>query len=1403
MFCFGQTVHTFHLNTFSSQFELWPKLSNMERRKGYTTREDEVDKKTLRVGNLRSWMDQHYLNACFAPCGEVFCSKVVRNKQTDASEGYGLLKFSTHAAAEKVFKTYNRTTMPQTEQPFRLNWESLNRGDKRSDLDSEYSLFVGNLAPDVSHTVLQETFACIYPSVIGAHIPIDTKTRRSNNYGFVTFGNYDEMSEAMAEMNGAYCGSWPMRTGLASCRKSCGSQQQSPSQGTGALQDYKTPVHIAQAFPQDEYASPGGFAQTIECNGNSISATIYVNGLDPGVSVEDLKKIFSQHGEVVSVRIPSRKGFGFVEFANRSNAEVALRELNMKVIGNEIVRLSWCRNPLNKQLMVDYGNQLNGAYCRSQISEGLPATTLPDPSTSSTAYGTYPVYGNHRQQRPYYLSPKFSRFVQIQMEGESNRYERQEPAISTIADNDRSVKSLSSPTIPAITTAIATQQTSSAAKDKVCENGPQGIAEILRPLKKAREGEATDAPMSLEACQARGTSVGSHADVESQYVRSLTTKGNRYPEREASSKDMKVVHLESRQFLSNSEEHQSLTRCLKKSVPSILQENGDDQNMSNDAITAEDSSMKSLKHPQLSNVVESSFGLEKTFNDEYKKAVGDQRALHSSVDVSTTSNSTPRERDLPSDAVFVSQKNMMLSAPERDEESSRPFRKARAEAAEVSLSLKACNARGISARSCTHVEAQYSFSSLTSKDVVEAEHSEGIALPEPQVHCQKKQDVVRLTRQIQEPSRGIEEGVASQTENASTRKRDRPKGSHNKNSSSHLQSNVVKAEHPAGFGFPKPLVHCQKKQDVTQPTRQDGVASQTESVSTRKRSQPKGSLNKELGKGNIGGMPEALCMAMAFESKGPEHEPAISEVDKQVVDVVKRKRGRSKDSGKKPSVGGPDQESAINEVTGSQTSYNVEENQSLPLFRKSIINGATESQTSIYGKVHQPIYMSIDNSDSPIQKENREEVDKQVLYVLKRNGGLPKGSSIKASEAGPELEAGSEELTFIQTECIHWLSPTEEQHLTLFPFPENSDVCLVEKTGGPELEAGSEEMTVIQAECRERLSPSEEHPTLCPFLENSDAQMVEKTGGPELEAGSKEMMVIQTECRLLLSPTEKDHPTSFPCHENPDVPIVEMNGDQQLISNLAITAVASTNSFEHPQLSNVVGNLFGSVESCADQYNNAKGYEVALNSSVDVTATTHSSPLQHIGAVQPIACRSLPFLKSSLLWGTIESMEVFKILPQEPHFGPLEQYNEDSREGMAIGQMLIFASLMERTMALQLDEPRSSFENKLEVLTDIEECGFTVQPIRTRVEELLRIKDSYNEVDDNSKTVQRQVVEEKVKFDKLQEHIKQLDMNLQVLTVDKESKSRSAADLQRTIDAIKESIQDAISEFNSLVASPW
>jgi RNA recognition motif-containing protein len=128
-------------------------------------------------------------------------------------------------------QTYNGAVMPNTEQPFRLNWATFSTGDKRSDVASDLSIFVGDLAADVTDGMLQETFASRYPSVKGAKVVIDSNTGRSKGYGFVRFGDENERARAITEMNGMYCSSRPMRIGVATPKKSSGYQQQYSSQG--------------------------------------------------------------------------------------------------------------------------------------------------------------------------------------------------------------------------------------------------------------------------------------------------------------------------------------------------------------------------------------------------------------------------------------------------------------------------------------------------------------------------------------------------------------------------------------------------------------------------------------------------------------------------------------------------------------------------------------------------------------------------------------------------------------------------------------------------------------------------------------------------------------------------------------------------------------------------------------------------------------------------------------------------------------------------------------------------------------------------------------------------------------------------------------------------------------------
>lgn len=327
-------------------------------------------------------MDEHYLHTCFAPTGELISMKVIRNKLTGISEGYGFVEFSSRAAAEKVLQTYPGIMMPNTEQPFRLNWATFSMGDKRSDNGPDLSIFVGDLAADVTDSLLHETFANKYSSVKAAKVVFDATTGRSKGYGFVRFGDDNERSQAMTEMNGVYCSSRAMRIGKATPRKSSGYQQSFSTQGG--------------------YASNG---TSVQPDGDSTNnRTIFVGGLDPSVTDEDLRQPFSQYGEILSVKIPAGKGCGFVQFANRNDAEEALQKLNKTVIGKQVVRLSWGRNLANKQLRTDFGNQWGGAaYYGGQVYDGygyaLPAPQ--DPSMYAAAavagYGAYPVYGNQQQ----------------------------------------------------------------------------------------------------------------------------------------------------------------------------------------------------------------------------------------------------------------------------------------------------------------------------------------------------------------------------------------------------------------------------------------------------------------------------------------------------------------------------------------------------------------------------------------------------------------------------------------------------------------------------------------------------------------------------------------------------------------------------------------------------------------------------------------------------------------------------------------------------------------------------------------------------------------------------------------------------------------------------------------------
>ncbi|VFQ81708.1 unnamed protein product [Cuscuta campestris] len=335
---------------------------------------DEI--RSLWVGDLQGWMDEDYLTRCFYATGEVTSVKVIRNKLTSRNEGYGFIEFTSQAAAEKNLHAYNGTPMPNAQQNFKLNWASPGSGEKRFDNSPEHTIFVGDLAADVTDYVLQETFKVNYPSVKSAKVVTDRATGCTKGYGFVKFGDQSEQQRAMIEMNGMYCSSRPMRIGVAANKKNLGTQPQGTCQN----------------------------GQETQSDDDLTNTTLFVGNLDTNVTDDALRQVFSNYGQVLNVKIPAGKRCGFVQFADRNSAEEALQNLNGTQLGGQSIRLSWGRSPSSRQPQAEQ-NQWNSGY--SGYTPGYESYGYPHGGGAATqdsnmyyggGYGNYPPPPQHQQQ---------------------------------------------------------------------------------------------------------------------------------------------------------------------------------------------------------------------------------------------------------------------------------------------------------------------------------------------------------------------------------------------------------------------------------------------------------------------------------------------------------------------------------------------------------------------------------------------------------------------------------------------------------------------------------------------------------------------------------------------------------------------------------------------------------------------------------------------------------------------------------------------------------------------------------------------------------------------------------------------------------------------------------------------
>ncbi|XP_056156034.1 ELAV-like protein 2 isoform X8 [Lampris incognitus] len=336
----------------------------------------EDSKTNLIVNYLPQNMTQEELKSLFGSIGEIESCKLVRDKITGQSLGYGFVNYVDPKDAEKAINTLNG---------LRLQTKTIKVSYARPSSASirDANLYVSGLPKTMTQKELEQLFSQ-YGRIITSRILVDQVTGVSRGVGFIRFDRRIEAEEAIKGLN---------------CQKPPGAAEpitvkfaNNPSQKTSQAllsQLYQSPnrrypgplAQQAQRFRLDNLLnmaygvkrlvisplphsacrfSPMAIDGVTSLAGINIPGhastgwCIFVYNLAPDADESILWQMFGPFGAVTNVKVirdfntNKCKGFGFVTMTNYDEAAVAIASLNGYRLGDRVLQVSFKTNKTHK-----------------------------------------------------------------------------------------------------------------------------------------------------------------------------------------------------------------------------------------------------------------------------------------------------------------------------------------------------------------------------------------------------------------------------------------------------------------------------------------------------------------------------------------------------------------------------------------------------------------------------------------------------------------------------------------------------------------------------------------------------------------------------------------------------------------------------------------------------------------------------------------------------------------------------------------------------------------------------------------------------------------------------------------------------------------------------------------------
>ncbi|GES85195.1 RNA-binding domain-containing protein [Rhizophagus clarus] len=196
-------------NTISESNSSKRKLdnSNFNSSKKAKVDEDSSECKEVFVGNLSFNVDDKWLRQEFEEAGEIVGVRVIYDKDTGRSRGFGYVEFATTEGANNATKFKGKKIDGRAINVDLADQKpgSFKKNPSRGTSEVSNTIYVGNLSFNVKEDEIWERFGN-YGKVVAVRIPTHEDTGKYKGYAYVEFADTNAAQKAM-ELHGAeICG---------------------------------------------------------------------------------------------------------------------------------------------------------------------------------------------------------------------------------------------------------------------------------------------------------------------------------------------------------------------------------------------------------------------------------------------------------------------------------------------------------------------------------------------------------------------------------------------------------------------------------------------------------------------------------------------------------------------------------------------------------------------------------------------------------------------------------------------------------------------------------------------------------------------------------------------------------------------------------------------------------------------------------------------------------------------------------------------------------------------------------------------------------------------------------------------------------------------------------------------